>query len=109
GDGCRESSSSEPEPPPTKVSSSEGIFAVLSSPVPGTKVPPRRSGRLQARRALAQAISTTIENPMAKLYLLWKLESDNTDPHDDSGVPVHQSPNVSWIVARDQLEGVVIL
>ncbi|KAJ9063334.1 hypothetical protein DSO57_1001239 [Entomophthora muscae] len=25
------------------------------------------------------------------------------------GVPVHQSPSVSWIVARDRLEGIVIL
>ncbi|KAJ9086835.1 hypothetical protein DSO57_1039419 [Entomophthora muscae] len=65
------------------VTSSEGIFAVLSSPVPGTKGPPRRSERLQARRALAQAISTTIENPMAKLYLLQSVEADNTDPQDD--------------------------
>ncbi|KAJ9049254.1 hypothetical protein DSO57_1026579 [Entomophthora muscae] len=66
------------------VTSSEGIFAILSSPVPGTKSPPRRSERLQARRALAQAISTTIENPTAKLYLLQSLEADNTDLQDDS-------------------------
>ncbi|KAJ9080699.1 hypothetical protein DSO57_1022219 [Entomophthora muscae] len=65
------------------VTSSEGIFAVLSSPVPGTKGPPRRSERLQARRALAQAISTTIENPTANLYLLQSVEADNTDPQDD--------------------------
>ncbi|KAJ9049912.1 hypothetical protein DSO57_1019672 [Entomophthora muscae] len=83
GDGCRESPSPEPEPPPTKVTSSEGIFAVLSSPVPGTKGPLRRSKRLQARRALTQAISTTIENPTSKLYLLQSVESDNTDPQDD--------------------------
>ncbi|KAJ9053798.1 DNA damage-inducible protein 1 [Entomophthora muscae] len=65
------------------ITSSEGIFAVLSSPVPGTKGPPRRSERLQARCALAQAISTTIKNPTAKLYLLQSVESDNTDPQDD--------------------------
>ncbi|KAJ9057988.1 hypothetical protein DSO57_1017313 [Entomophthora muscae] len=65
------------------VTSSEGIFAVLSSPVPGTKGPPRRSERLQARRALAQAISTTVENPTAKPYLLQSVEADNTDPQDD--------------------------
>ncbi|KAJ9052371.1 hypothetical protein DSO57_1034955 [Entomophthora muscae] len=65
------------------VTSSEGIFAVLSSPVHGTKGPPRRSERLQARRALAQAISTTIENPTAKLYLLQSVEADDTDPQDD--------------------------
>ncbi|KAJ9068603.1 hypothetical protein DSO57_1026943 [Entomophthora muscae] len=65
------------------ATSSEGIFAVLSSPVPDTKGPPRRSERLQARRALAQAISTTIENPTAKLYLLQSVEADNTDPQDD--------------------------
>ncbi|KAJ9051665.1 hypothetical protein DSO57_1002365 [Entomophthora muscae] len=82
-----ESPSPEPEPPPTKATSSEGIFAILSSPVPGTKGPPRRSERLQARRALAQAISTTIENPTAKLYLLQSLESDDTDPQDDPDNP----------------------
>ncbi|KAJ9079329.1 hypothetical protein DSO57_1036416 [Entomophthora muscae] len=87
GDGCRESPSPEPEPPPTKVTSSQGIFAILSSPVPGTKGPTRRSERLQARRALAQAISTTIENPTAKLYLLQSIESDNTDPQDDPDNP----------------------
>ncbi|KAJ9059915.1 hypothetical protein DSO57_1036545 [Entomophthora muscae] len=65
------------------ATSSEGIFAVLSSPVPGTKGPPRRSERLQARCALFQAISTTIENPMAKQYLLQSVEADNTDPQDD--------------------------
>ncbi|KAJ9084617.1 hypothetical protein DSO57_1022588 [Entomophthora muscae] len=65
------------------VTSSEGIFAVLSSPVPGTKGPPRRSKRLQAILALAQAIRTTIENPTAKLYLLQSVEADNTDLQDD--------------------------
>ncbi|KAJ9065520.1 DNA damage-inducible protein 1 [Entomophthora muscae] len=83
GDGCRESPSPEPEPPPTKVTGSDGIFAILSSPVPGTKGPPKRSERLQARSALAQAISTTIKNPTAKPYLLQSVESDNTDPQDD--------------------------
>ncbi|KAJ9066103.1 hypothetical protein DSO57_1012948 [Entomophthora muscae] len=73
----------EPEPPPTRVTSSEGIFAVLSSPVPSTKGPPKRSERLQARRALAQAISTTIENPTSKPYLLQSVEADDTDPQDD--------------------------
>ncbi|KAJ9088507.1 DNA damage-inducible protein 1 [Entomophthora muscae] len=87
GDGCRESPSPEPEPPPTKCTSSEGIFAVLSSPVPGTKGPPRRSERLQARKALAQAIYTTIENPTANLYLLQSVESDDTDPQDDPDSP----------------------
>ncbi|KAJ9051060.1 hypothetical protein DSO57_1008323 [Entomophthora muscae] len=65
------------------ITSSEGIFAVLFSPVSGTKGPPRRSERLQARSALAQAISTTIKNPTAKPYLLQSVESDNTDPQDD--------------------------
>ncbi|KAJ9077077.1 DNA damage-inducible protein 1 [Entomophthora muscae] len=65
------------------VTISEGIFAVLSLPVPGTKGPPRRSERLQARHALAQAISTTIENPKAKLYLLQSVEADNTDTQGD--------------------------
>ncbi|KAJ9053570.1 hypothetical protein DSO57_1022957 [Entomophthora muscae] len=65
------------------VTSSEGIFAVLSSPVSSTKGPPRRSERLQDRRALAQAISTNIENPTAKPYLLLSVEADNTDPQDD--------------------------
>ncbi|KAJ9074873.1 hypothetical protein DSO57_1002303 [Entomophthora muscae] len=65
------------------VTSSEVIFAVLSSPVPGTKGPPRRSERLQARRALTQAISTTIENPTVKLYLLQSIEAHSTDPQDD--------------------------
>ncbi|KAJ9059456.1 hypothetical protein DSO57_1002033 [Entomophthora muscae] len=87
GDGCRESLSPEPEPPPTKVTSYKSIFAVLFSPVPGTKGLPKRSERLQARRALAQAISTTIENPTAKLYLLQSIESDNTDPQDDPDGP----------------------
>ncbi|KAJ9064807.1 hypothetical protein DSO57_1026471 [Entomophthora muscae] len=49
--------------------------------------PPKRSERLQARKALAQAISTTIENPTAKLYLLQSVESDNTDPQDDPDSP----------------------
>ncbi|KAJ9062423.1 hypothetical protein DSO57_1010879 [Entomophthora muscae] len=74
------------------VTSSEGIFVVLSSPVPGTKGPPRISERLQARHALDQAISTTIENPTAKLYLLQSVEADNTDPQDD--------PNSSSIFAN---------
>ncbi|KAJ9066762.1 DNA damage-inducible protein 1 [Entomophthora muscae] len=65
------------------ITSSEGIFTILSSPVPGTKGPPRRSERLQARGALAQAISTTIENPTENLYLLQSVEADNTDPQDD--------------------------
>ncbi|KAJ9073813.1 DNA damage-inducible protein 1 [Entomophthora muscae] len=59
------------------------MFAVLSSPVPGTKGPPRRSERLKAIHALVQAISTTIKNPTAKLYLLQSVDSDNTDPQDD--------------------------
>ncbi|KAJ9063227.1 hypothetical protein DSO57_1002525 [Entomophthora muscae] len=87
GDGCRESPSSEPDPPPTKVTSSEGIFAILSSPVPGTKGPPRRSEKLQVRQALAQTISTTIKNPTAKLYLLQSIELDDTDPQDDPDNP----------------------
>ncbi|KAJ9089393.1 hypothetical protein DSO57_1013332 [Entomophthora muscae] len=86
-DSEEESLSPEPEPPPTKITSSEGIFAILSSPVPGTKGPPRRSERLQAIQALAQAISTTIKNPTAKLYLLQSVESDNTDPQDDPDSP----------------------
>ncbi|KAJ9068964.1 hypothetical protein DSO57_1023297 [Entomophthora muscae] len=65
------------------ATSSESIFAVLSSPVPGTKGPSRRSERLKARQTLAQAISTTIKNPTAKLYLLQSVESDNTDSKDD--------------------------
>ncbi|KAJ9064098.1 hypothetical protein DSO57_1033949 [Entomophthora muscae] len=68
---------------PIKVTSSEGIFSILSSHVPGTKGPPRRSERLQARSALAQAISTTIKNPTTKLYFLQSVESDNTVPQDD--------------------------
>ncbi|KAJ9062270.1 DNA damage-inducible protein 1 [Entomophthora muscae] len=62
----------------------------MSSPVPGTKGPPRRYERLQTRRALAQAISTTIENPTEKLYLLQSIDSDNTDPQDDSDSPTEK-------------------
>ncbi|KAJ9069044.1 hypothetical protein DSO57_1022557 [Entomophthora muscae] len=51
--------------------------------LPALRGPPRRSERLHDRRALAQAISTTIENPTAKLYLLQSVEADNTDPQDD--------------------------
>ncbi|KAJ9052015.1 hypothetical protein DSO57_1038451 [Entomophthora muscae] len=87
GNGCRESPSPEPEPPPTKCTSSGGIFAILSSPVPGTKSPPRRSERLHDRQALAQAISTTIENPTAKPYILQSVESDDTAPQDDPDSP----------------------
>ncbi|KAJ9082135.1 hypothetical protein DSO57_1007160 [Entomophthora muscae] len=65
------------------ITSSEDILSVLSSPVPGTKGPPRRSERLQARSALTQAISTTIENPTAKPYLLQRVDADNTDPQND--------------------------
>ncbi|KAJ9086681.1 hypothetical protein DSO57_1001472 [Entomophthora muscae] len=41
--------------------------------------PPRRSDRIQARQALAQAIRTTIDNPTAKPYLLHSIDSDNTE------------------------------
>ncbi|KAJ9077280.1 hypothetical protein DSO57_1018232 [Entomophthora muscae] len=73
----------KPEPPPTTSTRSEGIFALLSYPAPGKKGPPRRSDRLQARQALAQAISTTIENLTSKPYLLQSVESDDTDSQDN--------------------------
>ncbi|KAJ9081283.1 hypothetical protein DSO57_1016302 [Entomophthora muscae] len=87
GDGFRESPSPEPETPPTTCTSLEGGFDVLSSPVTGTNGPPRRPERLKARKALAQAISTTIENPTATPYLLQSVESDNTNPQDDPDNP----------------------
>ncbi|KAJ9055766.1 hypothetical protein DSO57_1000624 [Entomophthora muscae] len=57
------------------------------SPCPNIKGPPRKSERLQARQALVKAISTTIENPRAKLYLLQSVKSDDTDPQDDPDSP----------------------
>ncbi|KAJ9074463.1 hypothetical protein DSO57_1006113 [Entomophthora muscae] len=39
------------------------------------------------QRVLLEAISTTIENPTSKPYLLQSVESDDTDPQDDSDSP----------------------